>query len=405
MKSRKWITIAGTVLLTFHTTMTAIAGSWVQDHTGWWYREDDGSYPANTWQWIDGDNDGMEECYYFDSTGYLLTSAITPDGYQVNEDGAWTMGPAVQRQMAQPLAETSRLYTYNAMQSDLSRLESRFPEVPIVVDSLGQTLDEREVYHVLIGEESADKHVLITGAIHAREYITAQLVMRQMLDLCDHYSEYVEMNPSVAFHFVPMINPDGVTLSQVGLGGMKLDTTKQTLLQIAQNDSAENLGYYWTHWKANARGVDLNRNFDALWENFTTGMKGPSSLRYKGTEPHSEVESKALVDLTERFGFTVTISYHTQGEVIYWYFGQSDAFLEQNRKLADLGSRCTGYPTVEEYHVLDGSGYKDWAIQKKRIPGLTIEVGHGNNPVPYDQMGGIWDQNKNLIPMLLQEFL
>ena len=405
MKHRKWITAAGTALFILHSTFNVLAGTWKQDDIGWWYCEDNGTYPVNTWKWIDGNSDGIEECYYFDQSGYLLTSAFTPDGYQVNEDGAWTIGPAVQTQMAQPLAETSKLYTYKEMQRDLGQLQERYPEVPIIVESLGQTLDERDVYHVLIGDENASKHVLITGAIHAREYITSQLVVRQILDVCSRYQEYMQMNPSIAFHFVPMVNPDGVTLSQLGIDGMKLDTTKQILLQIAQNDSAKDLSYYWTQWKANAGGVDLNRNFDALWENFTKGPKAPSTLRYKGTAPHSEAESKALADLTERIGFAVTISYHTQGEVIYWYFGQSDALLEENRKLADLGSRCTGYPIIEDYKSVDGLGYKDWAIQKKGIPSLTIEVGHGSNPVPQDQMTDIWQQNKNLIEMLLQEFL
>lgn len=405
MKHRKWAVVAGTAFLALNTAITALAGSWKQDNTGWWYQEADGSYPVNTWQWIDGNHDGIAECYYFDQNGYLLTAAFTPDGYQVNENGAWTIGPAVQTQMAQPLAETSNLYTYKEMQRDLSQLQERYPGVPILVESLGQTPDEREVYHVAIGDATASKHILITGAIHAREYITSQLVMRQVLDVCSRYQEYMQMNPSVAFHFVPMVNPDGVTLSQLGIDGMKLDSTKQTLLQIAQNASVKDLSYYWTQWKANAAGVDLNRNFDALWENFTKGPKSPASLRYKGAAPHSEVESRALVDLTERIGFAATVSYHTQGEVIYWYFGQSDTFLEESRKLADLGSRCTGYPAIEDYHSLDGAGYKDWAIQKKGIPGLTIEVGHGSNPVPHEQMTDIWKQNKNLISMLLREFL
>ena len=405
MKHRKFLTIVGTTFLTLGITFTALAGVWKQDDIGWWYQEANDSYPVDTWQWIDGNNDGIAECYYFDSIGYLLTSTTTPDGYRVNENGAWTIDSVVQMQKTEIYAETSGLYTYKEMQRDLSQLQGRFPEVPIVVESLAQTIDEREVYHIVVGEESASKHILITGAIHAREYITAQLVMKQLLDVCDRYPEYVQMNHSVAFHFVPMVNPDGVTISQLGLDGIKREDTRQTVLQISQSDSASNLSEYLTQWKANARGVDLNRNFDALWENYRIGPKMPSSYRYKGTAPHSEIESKALVDLTEKIDFDVTINYHTQGEVIYWYFGQSGVLLEESRKLADLVSRCTGYKIIEYDPSQDGLGYKDWMIQKKGIPGLTIEVGRGENPVSHEQMVGIWEQNKNLIAMLLQEFL
>lgn len=45
---------------------------------------------AAGWQWIDDNNDGVEECYYFDANGYMLANTTTPDGYTVNADGVWT---------------------------------------------------------------------------------------------------------------------------------------------------------------------------------------------------------------------------------------------------------------------------------------------------------------------------
>lgn len=74
------------------------AGQWKQDTTGSWWQEDNGSYPVNTWSWIDGNQDGVSECYYFDGNGYRLTNAVTPDGYQVNGDGAWIVNGVVQTQ-------------------------------------------------------------------------------------------------------------------------------------------------------------------------------------------------------------------------------------------------------------------------------------------------------------------
>ena len=63
MKHRKWAVVAGTAFLALNTAITALAGSWKQDNTGWWYQEADGSYPVNTWQWIDGNHDGIAECF------------------------------------------------------------------------------------------------------------------------------------------------------------------------------------------------------------------------------------------------------------------------------------------------------------------------------------------------------
>lgn len=78
------------------SNMTVFAAGWQQNATGWWWQNDDGSWPANSWQWLDGNGDGVAECYYFDGNGYMLANTTTPDGYTVNADGAWTVNGVVQ---------------------------------------------------------------------------------------------------------------------------------------------------------------------------------------------------------------------------------------------------------------------------------------------------------------------
>ena len=68
--------------------------------TGWWWQNDDGSWPANSWQWLDGNKDGVSEFYYFGKDGYLLVNTTTPDGYKVNADGAWTDNGVIQTKTA-----------------------------------------------------------------------------------------------------------------------------------------------------------------------------------------------------------------------------------------------------------------------------------------------------------------
>ncbi len=80
--------------LTAAMSVTAFAGQWEQDSAGWWWQEDDGSYARNTWQWLDGNRDGVYECYYFEDSGYLAVNT-TVDGYQVNGDGCWVDGGRV----------------------------------------------------------------------------------------------------------------------------------------------------------------------------------------------------------------------------------------------------------------------------------------------------------------------
>ena len=96
MKKKQWITLVSSLLLAVVTVMTAFAGGWKQDSTGWWYQREDGSYPNNGWEWIDGNGDNISECYYFNQEGYCLMNTQTPDGYQVDENGAWIINGVIQ---------------------------------------------------------------------------------------------------------------------------------------------------------------------------------------------------------------------------------------------------------------------------------------------------------------------
>ena len=77
-------------------SVTAFAGEWKQDAAGWWFDNGNGTWPANAWQWIDGNKDGTAECYYFNQNGYALMNSATPDGYEVDGNGAWIVNGIVQ---------------------------------------------------------------------------------------------------------------------------------------------------------------------------------------------------------------------------------------------------------------------------------------------------------------------
>ena len=95
---RTWKTAACTSVLTLALAVPAFAGQWQQNTEGWWYSQDDGTYPANGWYWIDTDRDGTAECYYFNQSGYCLISQTTPDGELTDANGAWMVNNVVQTQ-------------------------------------------------------------------------------------------------------------------------------------------------------------------------------------------------------------------------------------------------------------------------------------------------------------------
>ena len=77
------------VLLIFGMSQLCFAGQFVQNGDRLSYYQDDGTYAISKWVEIDTDSDGVNESYYFDSSGFLLVNTITPDGYKVNELGQW----------------------------------------------------------------------------------------------------------------------------------------------------------------------------------------------------------------------------------------------------------------------------------------------------------------------------
>ena len=54
-------------------------------------------YYKSCWQWLDLNNDGLYECYYFNVLGHMYKNGTTPDGYKVNENGEWVVDGVVQR--------------------------------------------------------------------------------------------------------------------------------------------------------------------------------------------------------------------------------------------------------------------------------------------------------------------
>ena len=61
---------------------------WHQTSTGWWYINEDGSYPAGEWQKID------DNWYYFDNSGYMVTGweLLNGNWYYFSPNGAMSSG-------------------------------------------------------------------------------------------------------------------------------------------------------------------------------------------------------------------------------------------------------------------------------------------------------------------------
>lgn len=248
---------------------------------------------------------------------------------------------------------------------------------------IGKSRFKRDIYAL---ERVLDKGFLtaiIVASVHARENIGSDLVIK-MID-SGIFEEVEDFNIIV----VPMLNPDGVELSCHGLCSAP-KALRQTLLTI--NGGSRDFSLF----KANGLGVDLNNNFDADFKRVTNSFK-PSAFGFAGDFAFSEPESLALKDLTEGAQPFITISLHSKGEEIYFNYFQSGERLERDRIIAERFAQSTGYK-IKNPEQSSCGGYKDWCVQRLKIPALTIELGSDEwqHPIGVEHLQEIFDRNKNL---------
>ncbi|MBO5555844.1 MAG: gamma-D-glutamyl-meso-diaminopimelate peptidase, partial [Oscillospiraceae bacterium] len=130
---------------------------------------------------------------------------------------------------------------------------------------------------------------------------------------------------------------------------------------------------------------------------FAQGIVSPAPADYVGTAPLTAPEARALYQFTRRYDPALTLSYHTQGEVIYWRFGDFEP--PQSRAIAELFSQLSSY-LVDDAPFLSGfAGYKDWFLQEYDRPGFTIEAGRGENPLPIAAFPSLYEHNRGILTM------
>lgn len=271
------------------------------------------------------------------------------------------------------------IYNYYSLIGDLKN----FPDLNLF--TLGKSLRKRELFCIKCGNGS--KKLLISAAFHGTEWITSMVLMHFIKELYIG-SPYISLD-DVCLYLVPMVNPDGIEIHK-GSEAPMIDFPTYKY-------NKEN------YWQANARGVDINHNFDADWERSKAsekenGIFSPGPTRFSGTHPESEPESRALADLVRHTEPNAVMALHSQGEVIYYDF---DGFIpEESFDIVQRMCAVSGYSPELPEGMASCGGFKDWFIDKFKRPGFTVEVGLGQNPLPINDLEGICEK----IMPLLREF-
>jgi hypothetical protein len=210
--------------------------------------------------------------------------------------------------------------------------------IPDTVFSIGFSVEGRELTMYRFG--SGDSHRLIIAGIHGGyEYNTT--------DLAFELIAHIEKNPdtipkNVTLFIFPSLNPDGLAHSK------------------------------WYEGRANANGVDLNRNWDfnwkATWNPFACWSYLPI---HGGDHPFSEPETIALRDFIFDNDISAIISYHSAALGIFAGGMPTNTI---SVPLAEAVSEVSPYPFPPLDFGCEMTGQFIDYVASHGIPALDVEL-------------------------------
>lgn len=268
------------------------------------------------------------------------------------------------------------MINYLILKNQLNNLIKKYNFLKLF--SIGKSVLNNEIFCIKFG--IGKKQVMYSAGIHANEFIASSILLKFIEDLSIAYItnskiydfSICELYNDSSIYIIPMINPDGINLVN-NFYDSNSDIYKRCLNISNKFPSLR----FPLDWKANINGVDLNSQFPANWQlgkdlKSQKGYYTFSPRDFAGEYPVSEPESKALYEFTLSKNFDLLLSFHSQGEVIYWnYNGYAP---KPSFEIAKSFSQANGYYLEDTPYLSSFGGFRDWFISNFNKPGFTIEV-------------------------------
>lgn len=260
-------------------------------------------------------------------------------------------------------------YTSEAVERDIKKLAYKYPQI-ITTSLIGYSTNSKPITCVMLG--NGEKSACVVAGIHAREHITISFTMRCIEEFAEAYTkgekygEYdiCQLLNEYTLYIVPMCNPDGTDIA----------VTDEIPLIPYKNFNSDS-------YKANANGVNLNRNFPFRWEKeYGDGKIKQGEETYPGPYGGSENETIAIMNLCSENHFSWLLDMHIVGNGIYWRDTTNGPIINDSYFANSIANRC-GYQVFAVSSSTFGysGGLENWFRYTYKNPALCIEM------VPYSQ--------------------
>lgn len=281
------------------------------------------------------------------------------------------------------VVEDTVKYTYDMICEDLDHFLNTYPEM-VFEEKVGNSEFGLPLRTVRIGRSEPKANCFfLVGNIHAREDFSSKLVMKFMnvyllsaKGQSSLYPDAAKYLDSIDIYVMPVANPDGLMIAQEDMARIQDSFA-------LYRDSIKLIESYGV-WKANGKGIDLNRTFDD--GNFAV-KKGqyfqsvPASEGYKGKFPAEPVETQHIQRFIAAKKPLITASFHTKGNILYWADAKTHArFRDIDTKINREVAIAAGFQLapVSKYASEYGCGLENYVRAKFGLIGTCVELSKGS---------------------------
>ncbi|MGN0481452.1 MAG: M14 family zinc carboxypeptidase, partial [Lachnospiraceae bacterium] len=237
------------------------------------------------------------------------------------------------------IVKLNTVYTYDDFTVLMKKL-ALFYAPDTSVEDIGESHGGRTIYAIHLGK--GNKSFVYISGVHGCENVNPNVLLK----IIEHYVCNVPLPKDYRMIFVPVANPDGYEYARISR-------------KMLRN---------------NARGVDINRNFECA--------------SFKGKIPNSEPETKALINLFENYRPELLIDFHSRGKSVFYHRAAMDEeYNKMNLKIAKAIIKETGYfleKPENENPLGAGGNTVQFFSEKYYKPAITVETVSENEEYPLD---------------------